>query len=480
MKIQNKLLFAADTPIELGLGFHNIGDVLRYGNADVVKYLNKHYGQRCGHIPLTANQIGILVEQKDDEITSQITYLSSLFGREIKIMTPDEVKKVAKKQATLIVPYTNLPETETFIEALGGKSWGLPGNMSHLLKNKSEFHKLVDGVGLDEFQSPSPFVIANIDDVVEKSKKLLKKISDLYDQTGLSNDYPLGVVLRASDEHGNYGAALVYEKNKSIIVVPNGDAEHIKTYTGWQEALTFAQQVIAEAIDHEKEPHVVIDRYIDSIDSPGMSIIMLDGETYSLGWNGQFMDEGGIACKGTHSYTPKTKELKNFQKEYEAKTAEIFAAFLKNTAKQCGIDFTTIRGIANIDMLIPSEIEKKFQEKIGQQHTFYVTECNERWTNYTDAISTVLGAERREQTANEMMKVIRNGIWTYDKYKLPAGIDPKIVRELIFEKDQQLQKEGTRIICRMAKNPMGLIFAGDFKRAEQAIANIIHTLVKST
>jgi hypothetical protein len=50
------------------------------------------------------------------------------------------------------------------------------------------------------------------------------------------------------------------------------------------------------------------------------------------------------------------------------------------------------------------------------------------------------------------------------------------VRAYIAEKDDVVKEDGTRIICRMAKSPMGLIFAGDVARAQQEVDNILMLL----
>jgi hypothetical protein len=68
-----------------------------------------------------------------------------------------------------------------------------------------------------------------------------------------------------------------------------------------------------------------------------------------------------------------------------------------------------------------------------------------------------------------MRAVIQAGICTFDKYPLPEKVDVGRVRACLAERDDVLKREGTRIICRMAKNPMGLIFAGDVKQAEQEV-----------
>src|SRR5437764_3111330 len=108
--------------------------------------------------------------------------------------------------------------------------------------------------------------------------------------------------------------------------------------------------------------------------------------------------------------------------------------------------------------MIPSRLEERLQQKRGQKAAHYLAECNPRWTNYTDAIMVVLGANRKEQTIYNMGEVIQAGICTIDKHPLPQGVDPQSVRACIAERDIVLKQYGTRIICRMAKNPMGLIF----------------------
>src|SRR6266567_238334 len=55
----------------------------------------------------------------------------------------------------LVVPYINVPETETYVQQeLDADVWGLPGKMTHILKNKASFYQLVDEAGLPGFQTP--------------------------------------------------------------------------------------------------------------------------------------------------------------------------------------------------------------------------------------------------------------------------------------------------------------------------------------
>ena len=88
----------------------------------------------------------------------------------------------------------------------------------------------------------------------------------------------------------------------------------------------------------------------------------------------------------------------------------------------------------------------------------------------------MLGARKLDATVNNMLKVIKEGIAIVDNYKLPSTIDPRSVRDLIYQKDQELQKQGTRIICRMTTNPMGVIFAGDIELAQLEMKSIVKSL----
>ena len=134
------------------------------------------------------------------------------------------------------------------------------------------------------------------------------------------------------------------------------------------------------------------------------------------------------------------------QLEYEEQTAVFFETLLRRTAQKCGIDFSSIRGVANLDIMIPGDLEKKLRQQRKQPEGNYLAECNPRWTNYTDAIMTVLGANRKEQTIYNMKGVIQEGICTIDKHPLPENIDPQRVRARIAERDAVLRQDGTRII----------------------------------
>lgn len=483
MNILHAALFSSPLPRTLGVGFHNVGSegVLRASDEAMVKYVQHYYGERCGHLPLNAGNICTLVDFPDADIRAQMAYLSALFGKTITPITFDELKGKKEKapgQAPLVVPYINVPEIETRLHNdLGAESWGLPGKMTHVLKNKASFYQLVDEFGLEGFYPPD-YTISSVYDVAREAENFLRQVEEIYKRTGVAGAYPRGVMLRAAEEDGNYGCCLAYEHAGHIVVVQDGAADHARYCTRWQEALAQSQEHLATTMSVQKEARVVISRYIDFADSPGMSVVIKENRVESLGWNSQLQKPGSKACIGTSTYIPKNAYIQRMQQAYEEQTTTFFEALLRRTAHHCGINFASIRGVANLDIMIPGELEKRLQRQRKQPESIYLAECNPRWTNYTDAIMTVLGANRKPQTISNMKAVISAGICTIDKHPLPEKVDPQSVRARIAEQDDVLKQEGTRIICRMAKNPMGLILAGDVARAQQAVNDMLRGLPK--
>ncbi len=486
MSILNTPLFESHQKRKVGVGFHNVGSgVLRASKPETMRKVEAQYGERCGHLPLDAQKVQVLVSAQTADIQAHMMYLSQLYGKEIQAVTADALISAEQRAAedkALVVPYINVPEAESRIEGeLGAESWGLPGKMVTLLKNKADFYQLIDEFAIDGYQTPD-YMVAQIGTLSEEAAGFLSKLEDIIKKAGIPN-YPLGVMMRAAESDGNYGCCLVYEQAERVIVVRDGEAEHAESYGSWQEALAISQQHLAATMNEQREARVVISRFIDLADSPGMSVVIMDGQVESLRWNGQLQKEGSKACVGTSSYRPKNAEVARLQQEYEEQTATIFETILRKTAHRCDIDFASLRGIANIDLMLPSELERRLQKQRGQQAVHYLAECNPRWTNYTDAIMTIIGVKRRKQTIKNMRAVIEEGISTMDKYYLPENVDPRIVRKLLQQRDDELKREGTRIICRMAKNPMGLIFTGDVERGQQEVADVVrnyHTVGATT
>ena len=366
MNILHTSLFATPASSTLGVGFHNVGieGVLRASNETMVKKVQHYYGERCGHLPLHARDIRVLVDFPSDDIRAQLAYLSTLFGKDVLPVTFDKLKQEKERATELVpfvVPYINLPELEIRLHnELGAESWGLPGKMTDVLKNKASFYQFTDELALPGFYPPD-YAIANIFDVAQEAERFLQRIEEIYRTAGVAGIYPSGVMLRAAEEDGNYGCCLVYEDAGGITVIQDGDAVHARRYRHWQEALASAQAHLATTMNIQKETRVVMSRYIDFVDSPGMSVVIMDDQVVSLGWNGQLQNPGSKACVGTSTYIPKNTYMQRMQQEYEVQTAAFFETLLRRTAQKCDIDFAAIRGVANLDIMIPGELEKRLQ-----------------------------------------------------------------------------------------------------------------------
>ncbi len=479
MSLLTTSIFASQAQRTIGVGFHNIGSggVLRASNTEVVQHVEAHYGARCGHIPLNAEKVCVLVHVPTADIQAHLAYLSQLVGKEIKAITADELRRVQSSESpALVVPYINVPEAEQQIQAyLGAESWGLPGKMVTVLKNKAHFYQLLDELDLDGFRAPD-YHIVNIADLPKEALHFLGTIERILKKATVTQ-YPLGLILRTAESDGNYGCCHLYEKGAHIVLVPSGGVKPIR-YATWHEALVAAQKYLAATMNQEKEARVVISRLLQLADSPGISVVIMDGQVESLRWNGQLQDAGSKACVGTSTYKPKNAYVAYLQRDYEDQTVEFFEALLKKTTQSCGVDFASLRGVANLDLMLAGPLEKRLQKKRAQKPMHYLAECNPRWTNYTDAIMTVIGANRKEQSISNMRTVIQEGIVAVDKYPFPASIDPRAMRECIFQRDDLLRHEGTRVICRMLDNPLGVIFTGDIDKAQQELAAMIRQLAK--
>lgn len=479
MDYETESIFASNAPYELGLGFHNIGSgALRYSSEALAQKLDRHYGQRCGHIPLAAKRIGVLVAAITDDTRSQVAYLSDLYKRKIEILTPEalaDYNSAHRDSPACVVPYVNVPEAAAYISSLHGSTWGLPAAITHTLKNKALLHRFITNLSDPDIVCPD-YVIADLPDLPHAVPSFLSNIRRWYRAAKLPTTYPLGVVLRAADEDGNYGSALMHETGGEITVVPDGNTSHMQTYSSWDQAIAFAHEVLTDAMDVSKESRVVVSRYIEMVDSPGISLVLLNGYVATLGWNGQLQQKGSKACVGTSSYRPATKELSQLQAKYEAQTAVMFERFLREVASAFETRFDDIRGVANIDIMLPGPVERQFMHYRGIKAPFYIAECNPRFTNYTDAILAILGVNQQVQSIANMKMAIRHGVYTMDKYILPPTVDPKRLRERIYEADKKLAAAGTRIICRMATSPMGVIFAGDRELAERTLSELVVSL----
>jgi hypothetical protein len=483
MDILTTSLFSSSKLRKITAGYHNLGSGLqRASRADLVKGVEALYGQRCGHLPLEAQRVHVLVAEPTPEIERHMAYLSQLMGKTITALSLQDFAGILRQNAdanALVVPYINVSETEHVIEhELKASSWGLAGKMVDRLKNKADFYCLLDDLHLPGLEVPD-YTIASLEALPQAAFCLLRDIEELLSRTDMAC-YPVGLMLRGAEADGQNGSCLVRQSQHRVLFVPDGHVQLARSYLTWQQALKAAQEHLASSMDPEKENRVVISRLLDVADSPGLSVVIMNGQVVSLGWNAQLQEPWSTACVGTSPYQPKNAMMARVQQEAEAQTAVLFETLLRETAQRCGLDFASLRGVANLDLMLPGPQEQMLQQKRGRSPALYLAECNPRWTNYTDALLTVVAVKREAPSINALQTVIQQGMAAVDYYPLPSSIEPERVRDELLRHHETLSQAGISIICRMTRNPMGFIFAGPVEQARQALAQGLESLTTTT
>ena len=493
--IDTKNLFNDEKSIgkkQVSLTYHNPGSLLVNSSDEFRSKVTEHYQQRSGanNWPKRGEEkpnehVGIFVERDTDQLKSHTGYLRNVYEQPtLQTYTEGDLKALTSQPDTraLVVPYFNSTQVHEKFASLGADVWGLPPKLVESLKNKVNFHRLVEEGKIDGFEVPD-YTVATKDGFVSKALGMLRFSEELYRKHGL-DEYPRGLMIRLEESDGNYGSALLrQEKNGTIAITPDGDGENVQYRKNWEDAVANSKSMIYR--DANPEAKVVISRFLDLESTPGLSMLFMDGQYRSFGWNGQLQINGSKACVGTSDFLPANEYMKEAQIKYEDQSAEAFGNFIVQTAKSLNMDVAKIRGVANVDVMVPGPLEQELRMRRGQKEGFYIAECNPRWTNFTDAVGAGLAMTGREPTFSNFSDVIKEGIYSIDKYKLHDGVHPALVREEVYEIDQKLKQEGeARILVRMTDTPLGVIFLGNRKVAKEqlgrAISNVEKKVAKHT
>lgn len=477
MGAENKNLFSLDGNMPgLGVGWHNVGKVLRASDPLTVKGVEHQYGSRIGHFP-EAKQVALLVRVTTPEIEAHVKYISETLGIPIRVISPDQLRQLVENaDDTVVVPYINTPENRHVIDNTKVRMWGLPPEMVSMLKNKAESNTDIAQKEISFFRVPE-CEVCDISDLDQVAPECLSKIENAYAEIGMQNDYPLGIVIRFAESDGGYGNAEIYDEAGEVRVIINGniaEPQHrmgnSKSADSWKEAIAYAKNELLKSMNTQKESRVVVSRRIDFADSPGLSLVIVEGEVLSLGWNGQVLR--GKSCVGTCNYEPKNEHTRRMQEEYEGATTEAFEYYLRTVADDLGIDFRSITGVVNADLLIPGELEREFLRRTERNSDeIYVVEINPRFTNWTDALLLVAWLQKYEKTFNGLRQARNRGVLTIDKYKNGSTIrDIEAFREGIIELDGRLKRlNGSRAYLRMPTSEPGLVIVGDVEHVRREI-----------
>ncbi len=456
--------------VEHGLGVSNVGEVFRKTSPHLLDDINLKYALRCGHIPTDiARQPGVIIQKRTPETVAHFgDYIAATLGANLQVAEIPALN--GQFRGGLAVPFINTAHVEREFQGHGMEVWGVPGRMVDVLKNKANCHELITKLGVSGFQTPE-YQIATVSDLPDGMADTLDKSVAAWRQHNITGQ-KYGVMCRAEESDGSYGGAFYTYEDGKHKVTANGSGEEAEDFETQKEAF----QAMQEYMKSTGNERIVISRLMDVAQSPGLSVFLLDGEFHSLGWNGQVQEEGSSACTGTSTFVPENENIKRIQSIAETPTARSFIEFMKQSASALDVDLSKVRGVANVDLMIPGPNEIQYQQKLGNEPKITVAEINPRFTNWTDALLFVLGAEGQTRSIANMQQLIEKGVWTQDKYHgFRDGIDLFKARDDVAELDAQLKRIGTRMLVRMIDpdhHTMGLVFSGDIAKARRELDNL--------
>ncbi|MBU0569164.1 hypothetical protein KKB40_00090 [Patescibacteria group bacterium] len=457
-----------------GYGFHNVGrgGVLRASDAGVQDYVDQHYGLRCGHIPSLPGSIGVLHPNPDSRVKQHLAYISDVIGQPVEILNLGQAQKLGKE--SLIVPYINTPDVKAQVNGGGANVWGLPPQMVDRLKRKALSREDVLNGKLPNFSAPES-TITTIDDFVPATKSLLSETVKLYSMTDLLNSYPLGIIVQASECDGGYGNVVFNLESNFVTMTPHGDLKLKEYHESWEDALESGKNHLRKSMNVGEDDKVVISRLVDVEDTPGLSVLIMDDKTFSLGFNNQIISKAGGSCIGTGSYHPKTRYMQGNWQQLQELTERSFEIYLREVALAERIDFKTITGIVNIDVLVPGSLERELLKRRGKNpSTPYSTEFNPRWTNWTDALAISARMINYPHSVAGLKQTIVHGVVAIDKQPVNSSMLTDEIYEKVIAIDTQAQKSGSRVFLRMPDKPAGIIYVGaNVRRLQDQIRNAL-------
>lgn len=477
---------------EIAITHHNVGDLVE--DELLSRELTRRYAFRCGQGPKRGVEHPIVLVHDTGNIGDVREHIEGYLGggvfeTAIQVATPDNLAEMVgrkthdPRERPLFVPYIRRPETDAWLKNLGveGDVFGMDTRLVEILNNKAEIHRRAREYQIEGFQVPD-FTIAPVSEMAEAAHEFVQKdVLGLYKRHNIT-DYPVvGLMLRGEVGSGGYSTVKVVEdrelkrtgKPYIRILADTNVHENPEYYKDWRTALYNAQTLIEPTVG--KNANIVVSRLVELADpidgSPGQTIVFVDGNAVSLGWNGQVQNEVN-ACIGTKNYDPMNPDLKKLQSEYEDACGEACIAFINRVAQEDGISLVGQRGFINVDWIAVGAHERELQRRRGINAPLYGVEFNPRTTNLMEARIALTEIDGNIVTINSLLEQGRKPMLALDEYPqprglwLPEGSDPRTIREIIFEVDQvykQATNGNSRVINRMPTVPvMGVIFSGDY------------------
>lgn len=488
--------------IQAIVAWHNVAGpqgVLCAASDEIVTYLNNHYAARAAdHIPyIGTSAVQRFIWTEDPaQAQRQIAYRSRIADEPMTAIADLNIVVEAGIKRALFVPYIHLSEVELPAE-IQWTVYGLPWGMTQALKNKAVFHEWLVGNGFAEFTVN--FVNCPIADVPMEGTQMLSLIRQMYADCGMTDVYPLGLMVRGAQSDGNYGSGSLRQsiqdedihgtwvKQGQIVLKKDGTVDPVTVFDTWGAALEALRDHLFATIQAETENRVVMTRLLDVWVSPGMAGIVTQGDLRGLKFNGQYSDPGDSACSGTWSFEAAMGEdfAAKINARYLAQSQALFKGIVERFLAQYPKP-EQVYGMLNIDLMIVGGMEdelyhraleipsaKGWLRNFGRHNLDYlpriyepsrvlIAEINPRDTNWTLAMKSVLQAQKQPCTIGAIER-LGNGegvrVLARDRWKLPphAAQDFERVRERLWAFHQSLQAAGEGFILRMADDPAGII-----------------------
>lgn len=486
--------------IELGdveaiVAWHNVvgkQGVLCASTEELEQVVGEHYAARAiDHIPYTANgHIERFVLTTEPEMLGeQLDYRGQLSGLDFYPIR--NLKELAERGITkaLFVPYINLT-SQKFPAEMAWETYGLPPEVTGALKDKADLHEWLMANGFEQ-HTPN-YVISTANQIVENGLMMLPKIAEMYREFGVSDMYPLGLMIRGAHSDGNYGMASLRQAVRSesidgcnvykgeIILRRDGSAV-VEFFDRWEDALQRAQDHISLNTPENGEYRVVMSRLIDLRMSPGLSAAIIGQEVYPFNFNGQYTEPGQTACVGTSTFKI------SYGEKTASRTSEDYLTQSQNILKRIMKHFLADKGhvnaMMNIDLMLTGMLEqmlwerarssvfRRYKENVGCCNADYeprvystsdvlIAEINPRDTNWTLAMKAVLQARNMPCTI-ENLQILANGtgikVVARDKWDVPETVDWTTARTVLYDYHKRLAENGEGFILRMADRPAGVI-----------------------
>jgi hypothetical protein len=449
--------------------WHNVSHVVRGAKTEIVRKIDAHYAQRGGHFPTDASQLYILVNSTGEipeALVEQVEYLSNLYHKPVRIVRLSELNGANGD----VYPYIRVPETDQAIAKVSPelKVWGFHPSVTGELKKKGKCKQRAFDLGI---QTPD-FILSRVGRIVVDGDAFGNRVEKDYEDKGVPG-YPVAEIIKAFESDGAYTQYGIRTVRNGFLCLPDGkntDNIVVKSRLG---ALELAEEHLKKTVNIDYDDRVVIERYIDGEDSPGLIFAISQGEVMFIGVNDQVRN--GSACVGTSTYVPSTERAEWYIERDTPYLIESFTALVRRSCEDVGVPIQTITAMGNLDTVTPGHYEESYLKARGIKPRVNKIEVNPRFTNLTDGVLQVLQLSGHAVTPDNIRSVLRNGFLALDEVLNPPQVSRQEFRDIVSGLDQRYQQSGTRIIARMVQHPhAGVIFSGpEINNARAELENVL-------